>query len=757
MQQTRISSVLTEPQRALLSTISASQEVVTKSEMELSARAQIPELGNDVSARKWIQTTLDTSKQQVSSQLAAMNAATAQVVTLTSGPTEDVDHTAVGAAITTIASNLPEMTKEVKIIAALMDDTNVGDKLLDAARKLCSAFSDLLKAAEPETKEPRQNLLNAATRVGEASHQVLYTIGEETEENKELQDMLLSLAKAVANTTAALVLKAKNIAATCDDQQTQNRVIGAATQCALATSQLVACAKVVAPTLHSVACQDQLMAAAREVARAVENLVLVCNDTCTDEHLMNQLNNAASAVTQSLNELLNHIKLSGRERARESIQESSVETILVATDKLFASSGDAGEMVKQARVLGQATAQLIQSIKGEAERQHDSEIQRRLLAAAKTLADATARMVEAARQCASNPHDVERQDELRRAAEELRDVTSVAASTPALRARLINRLQQCVKQATASATQCITASQQSAPYNSNANSRDTLTTDCRELTSIIPHLLESAKIAAANPQDTAAQLSLIDSAEQFLQPAAHVVQSSRAVLPTINDQASMRQVSNTSQQFSSTLGDLRESLQRAKTACHGLGLEAASQLIDNLRIELEEYQRAIEVHQLKPLPGESIERSAQMLSASSKAISNNIAQMLSAASQGNDIYASQSARDTAHSLKALTNAVRGVAANSEHVDAQHRMVSSAQDVMLHSSRLIEEARQGLQTFDGKLNPGLANAAKEVSSSLARCIGCLPGQQDVDIAILNIRELTSSIDSGKFPHTNKSYG
>lgn len=56
-------------------------------------------------------------------------------------------------------------------------------------------------------------------------------------------------------------------------------------------------------------------------------------------------------------------RLSGRERAKESIQESSVETILVATDRLFASTGDAGEMVRQARVLGQATAQLIQAIK----------------------------------------------------------------------------------------------------------------------------------------------------------------------------------------------------------------------------------------------------------------------------------------------------------------------------------------------------------------------------------------------------------
>lgn len=35
--------------------------------------------------------------------------------------------------------------------------------------------------------QPRQNLLNAASRVGEASTQVLHTIGEDTEENREIQ------------------------------------------------------------------------------------------------------------------------------------------------------------------------------------------------------------------------------------------------------------------------------------------------------------------------------------------------------------------------------------------------------------------------------------------------------------------------------------------------------------------------------------------------------------------------------------------
>lgn len=67
--------------------------------------------------------------------------------------------------------------------------------------------------------------------------------------------------------------------------------------------------QVVAPTLHSPACQEQLTTAVREVARAVENLVTVCNDSCANDDLMNELKDAAADVSRSLNDLLNHIKL----------------------------------------------------------------------------------------------------------------------------------------------------------------------------------------------------------------------------------------------------------------------------------------------------------------------------------------------------------------------------------------------------------------------------------------------------------------
>lgn len=599
--------------------------------------------------------------------------------------------------------------------------------------------------------------MNAASRVGEASHQVLTTIGEEDDSNRELQDMLLALAKAVANTTAALVLKAKNIAATCEDSATQNRVISAATQCALATSQLVACAKVVAPTLHSPACQTQLMNAVREVTKAVERLVQVCNETCNDENLLKELSLAASEVSRTLNDLLNHIKTATRERAKESIQEGAVETILVATDRLFASTGDAGEMVRQARVVGQATAQLIQSIKGEAERQTDSEQQQRLLAAAKMLADATAKMVEAARQCASSPHDAKMQDQLRQAAEELRAATT-AAAIPALRRKLITRLEVCAKQAASTATQCIAASSGAAHHNTNPASQEEFNMECRTMAQHIPHLVSGVKGTQAQPDNPTAQLNLINASEQFLQPGTAVVKAARAVLPTVTDQASAMQLNNTSQQLGSSLADLRSAVTRAREACGGLELDAAEELINSLKDELGEFYRAVEAASLRPLPEETTESTALRLGATSKNVGFAMAQLLSAAKQGNENYTGSAARETASALKDLTYAVRGVAATSNQPETQKKVLMTAEDVILRSLHLVKEARRVLKNPDDLENEAtLAAVAKDVSNSLNKCVSCLPGQRDVDEALRNIDDMAQVLNMNEFPQTNKSYG
>lgn len=117
-----------------------------------------------------------------------------------------------------------------------------------------------------------------------------------------------------------------------------------------------------------------------------------------------------------------------------------MDTILMATDRLFSSMGDTPEMVKHARILAQATSQLVNALKCEAETHEDSEQQKKLLAAAKLLADATARMVEAAKGCASAPEDEVQQQALKAAAEELRSATS-QTSASALKRQIFNKLQ----------------------------------------------------------------------------------------------------------------------------------------------------------------------------------------------------------------------------------------------------------------------------------------------------------------------------
>ena len=79
--------------------------------------------------------------------------------------------------------------------------------------------------------------------MGATGGQLLVLAGN-AEVDHKTQEALVTMAKAVASATAALVTNAKNVAAKCDDQGLQNQVIMAAKQTALATQGLIACTKV---------------------------------------------------------------------------------------------------------------------------------------------------------------------------------------------------------------------------------------------------------------------------------------------------------------------------------------------------------------------------------------------------------------------------------------------------------------------------------------------------------------------------------
>ncbi|XP_070091617.1 talin-2 isoform X8 [Equus przewalskii] len=747
---------LTSAQQALMGTINTSMHAVQQAQDDLSELDSLPPLGQDMASRVWVQNKVDESKHEIHSQVDAITAGTASVVNLTAGDPADTDYTAVGCAITTISSNLTEMSKGVKLLAALMDDeVGSGEDLLRAARTLAGAVSDLLKAVQPTSGEPRQTVLTAAGSIGQASGDLLRQIGE-NETDERFQDVLMSLAKAVANAAAMLVLKAKNVAQVAEDTVLQNRVIAAATQCALSTSQLVACAKVVSPTISSPVCQEQLIEAGKLVDRSVENCVRACQAATDDSELLKQVSAAASVVSQALHDLLQHVRQFASRGEPIGRYDQATDTIMCVTESIFSSMGDAGEMVRQARVLAQATSDLVNAMRSDAEAEIDMENSKKLLAAAKLLADSTARMVEAAKGAAANPENEDQQQRLREAAEGLRVATNAAAQN-AIKKKIVNRLEVAAKQAAAAATQTIAASQNAAVSNKNPAAQQQLVQSCKAVADHIPQLVQGVRGSQAQTEDLSAQLALIISSQNFLQPGSKMVSSAKAAVPTVSDQAAAMQLSQCAKNLATSLAELRTASQKAHEACGPMEIDSALSTVQTLKNELQDAKMAAVESQLKPLPGETLEKCAQDLGSTSKAVGSSMAQLLTCAAQGNEHYTGVAARETAQALKTLAQAARGVAASTSDPAAAHAMLDSARDVMEGSAMLIQEAKQALiAPGDAESQQRLAQVAKAVSHSLNNCVNCLPGQKDVDVALKSIGESSKKLLVDSLPPSTKPF-
>ncbi|XP_029992238.1 talin-2 isoform X4 [Sphaeramia orbicularis] len=743
-------------QQALMGTINSSMQAVQQAQTDLGYVDNLPPLGHDLASRVWVQNKVDESKHEIHSQVDAITAGTASVVNLTAGEPTETDYTAVGCAITTISSNLTEMSKGVKLLAALMDDeVGSGHKLMGAARMLAGAVSDLLRSVEPAAAEPRQTVLTAAGSIGQASGDLLRHMGE-GETDEKFQDTLMNLAKAVANAAAMLVLKAKNVAQVAEDTILQNRVIAAATQCALSTSQLVACTKVVSPTISSPVCQEQLVEAGKLVDRSVETCVKSCRSASDDGELLKQVGAAAGVVSQALSDLLQHVRHYASCGEPIGRYDQATDTIMNVTENIFTSMGDAGEMVRQARVLAQATSDLVNAMRSDAEAEVDVDNSKKLLAAAKLLADATARMVEAAKGAAAYPENEDQQQRLREAAEGLRVATNAAAQN-AIKKKLVNRLELAAKQAAAAATQTIAAAQNAAASNKNTASHQQLVHSCKAVADSIPHLVQGMRSSQAQPEELGAQRALIMASQSFLQPGSKMVTSAKSAVPTVADQAAAMQLGQCAKNLATCLAELRTATQKAHEACGPLEIDSALKTVQTLKSELQDAKMSVIDNQLKPLPGETLEKCAQDLGSTSKAVGSSMAQLLTCAAQGNEHYTGVAARETAQALRILAQAARGVAASTREPQAAAAMLDSAQCVMEGSAMLIHEAHQALvHPGDAESQQRLAQVAKAVSHSLNNCVNCLPGQKDVDMALRSIGEASKKLLVDILPPCSKTF-
>jgi len=744
---------LTDGQQALLSIIEEAKEAVKVAEKELQVATEIPDLGDDSQSLKWKQVQLDVKKQNVISQLHAISDASAAIITQTAVPLEQQDIPQIGAAVVKITSFLPDLSKDIKVLAALMNDDERSNDLIEAARRLCRALDDMLQGIGPESKKPRMDVLKSASKVGETSQQILAEISKVDDFDKETYEILLRIAKGVATAAAALVLKAKDLANELEEQnpEAKNRIISSAKQCALASHQLVACTKIVAPIIKNSSCQRQLTDTCKEVGRQVENVIAECS-AVPEEPKLDDLKDAAARVSHALNDMLNQVNIvSHRKKIKK---EQPVDAILEITDKLFSSDGDANEMVRQARVLAQATTQLINDIKGEAKNQSDSGNQNRLLEAAKILADNTSKLVEAAKGCVSNPLDADSQKALKRAAEDLR-----LSASSSIKNKQIQQLHQSAKECAQLATQNIAAVHGATGHYSSSSMEEELKRTSAKVSDMIPKVVEG--MLNLIPEHRSTQTEFVRICERFVGPAEELASISRTTVGTIKQESNAIQLSNASRELHESVSTLKTEIEKAQQSFESTSeLDGAIDGVKRLIEQIHEYKLEANRSQLCPLPGESSEQCIQHMNAQCKAVNQAMAELLNAGSTGNEQHIIDAARELSSALRTLLGSVRGVASTTQDNDLQMRILDNTKSVLVKSIALFEETKWALSgSFtDAERSRRLSSASQHVQHALSSCVYCLPGQQDIDECVRSIIELSEKHSETQLPsQSNRPYG
>ncbi|CAJ0563615.1 unnamed protein product, partial [Mesorhabditis spiculigera] len=752
-------------QRALVGTIEASIRAVDEAEEELQKEPEIelPKFPEDPNSRRWVEHQRDLGKENVNERLAAMGAATAQVVQWTAVQ-EEYDER-VGSAIATIGGNLPEMGRDVRDLAALMPNERRGD-LIDAARRLCGAFGDFLTSVNPEQEEKRTVILAAAGRVGDASHNMINTIDEPTSHETTFHSELVQKSKTVATSTAQLVLRAKTVAAECgENEQVQDRVIRSATQCAFATSQLVSCSRVVAPTIENKACQEQLRQAAKEVSTAVQDLLnesdYAVQTVQRGHQTLGDLHEAARQVTSALDDLLDHVKTSPK--GQEQHGDEQWEHVLRSSNRLVTHQGPTQDLVKQSERVVRHSQLLVEDFERQAT-QHP-EHKDRLLDAARKVASATSNMIDATKECEYRPNAVESQMAVRSAAENLLTATNEATADQQQQ-KTMQRLEQAARDTAYHATQTVTAANQvkEAPKEKrirtevteellvdddhqvlvelikNKTVTETLIVECTDTASQIQHvvpLIRESQEAQTPHQKFRAQSRLIRQAHHLVEPATRLTDVAQQAVVHVPEPHLANHLQASATQLHTQLAELRTAINNAQQLNFAQQLLYSEELIKELDEELKEVQRRAHADTLEVPRNLTHDGANAQLVNACRELGSNLAQLVSAASMRDRHHTGSSAVAAAQSLRGFTDSVRDSVATRGPELPVDQFIVSARSVVDQSGRIFDKAREEAPPQQ------LAEVAKQVSTSLRQVIGCLPDKQHIDRAVQQIRQVGAS--------------
>ena len=229
---------------------------------------------------------------------------------------------------------------------------------------------------------------------------------------------------------------------------------------------------------------------------------------------------------------------------------------------------------------------------------------------------------------------------------------------------------------------------------------------------------------------------------------------SRSILESVEDEDAKKNMMEMLRELETSLADLSSEIYKTEQVSRTLEVDAAAELINSLKEELEDFQKVSNTLGLKPLGEENAEVAKSRMIKNAKSLRLDIDNIFVSAIGQNEKGINNSAFKAASNLQDFQRNVRAAVVTTSNKNEQENLLENTHRALENAEDLMNEAKRAIRSPNNpKHLDSLSNASNKVSKAVSETLLVVPGKE-FDV----VKDIMTSIESecNEFKETSEAF-
>jgi talin len=687
--------------------------------------------------------TIDQIKTGIGASATRIDQNIMQLLSATEQPM--IDARVLNANAKTITQDVLKLAGMARSAAAIggYNDQDV----VTGAKQVSGAIAKLLDATQRVTLSPqdpvaRAALVSANREVREAM--VLLNSAKEGRLNdKAAEELTFTLANEVNIDLTEVGQYAVAIAHMVPDPVRQQYIMQSVNQLTSSQAAFMQTAKLLSSAVLDPAARTNLLTATNDLAQITNGLVTQLRDAGAPPEYIQAVNYAAQHLNDSIKKMVGAIDTA--ESRSGDIDFSTPQFNVVSAIAAIREADNSGKMLDGIKVAVANVNEMMNYAKMVADTS-DAAGKTRLNATITSMKDSVAKLIMAAKDVAARPDDPAAQGRLAEATSRIEQTmqeivtdAGAVAATASLRSK--------AKETTAAAYK-ITRTLEDILRSVNDPALQTqLQQQIIQTNEAVAGLMENIKKAAKEPQNSDAQVKLLQAAQRALVPISQAVATSKRVAPGLQDVNQRQALNYAATTLSDGLQKLMGAIKQVSDIDSHQDMEEAIQQFDATNADIEAAEFAAQTGYLTALPGQTREDGIALLDLNARTVAEAADDVTGIAKDPKGRKLGDAAKKLAAASAQVVAAIKTVAATTKDKTTQKNVLQQAKKFNREVAGILTAARAvSSRRDDAGLNSALTNSRLAVKTALSSLNSAARG--------LDAREADEALEAINRESTNK---